>query len=861
MDDAVERLTYAIIHEQDRKLCFLVGSGMSIPNAPSTAALCDYMYAELRMTSDRPQRGTGAEYRILADGMKRRRGILGLSRLLRTHLDPDPSGDHATPIDSDAWKLPPQQASLARLVSLMPAHRRGPIFTTNFDPFVEVALHRASVHAQAVIASGATTVNLDALVESVPVVHLHGFWTMGSTLNTDAELLSARPGVEDEVLRSIQDCLVVVMGYGGWDDAFTRTVENNLKNGRFATTGTEFAWMHHRAAPLDTSSFLSRVAGMPQVVEYENVNLSDLVAGVAKRIEHETLKRGPGVRGLWPVVSNSLGAAPDRAELWHFLDGAEPSYAISRGAPRLSAFERLNGAVSESISKPAEGDIFVIAIGPAGEGKSVALRQVASRLADENVFQVLEWQVGSPNLNSEAITVLRQQEQPVVVFIDEADLVLDGLASEVRNSPKAGSRLIFVGAMHSQFRDKVEYWRRNVGHWALVEIAGINQEDSTRLAEYWLENGLLPSRYTSDSKDRVADIIWESAATEEGASLYGSMLHLWDRDSLLDRARNTLGRLGHRSIGGIPLSDVLLGIALTDLAWEEEYPSTGVTLAALGEMCSIGSADVLSVVLEPLGKEASLSRVGSAIFIRHPAIRDALLDTTDEETELRIGRLLGKTGGLMRRRSAARSDFLALTGLSRRLKGKVALQVAQSVMVASQLLESRVSYLATCRDEGAVQGLTYARELADHLEEFSDFRPSVRGFLVEWSIHERSAGQTMKAAALCAYSLSDAQPGFSTHRQIAFALTQLIACARQMKNPQLSRELIRASTPLLSRLSGEFAVEGDIRSTQMADGTNIRQQVFAFKRATQPLSRVLSVDRWSFQNLMRDLSSGGHAPV
>ena len=481
MEDAVERLTYAILGEQDRKLCFLVGSGVSIPVAPSTAAMCDHMYSELDMKTARPDHQTGSEYRQLAEAMKRRRGVHGLPRLLRRILDPDRSAERPTPIESDAWELPKQQRGLAQLISLLPAHRRGPVFTTNFDPLTEVALHREGVHAQAVIASGASTVNLDALVETVPVVHLHGFWTVGPSLNTDAELLTARPGVEDEVLRSVQDCLVVILGYGGWDDAFTRTVEKNLRSGRFSATGTEFAWMHHTTPGANRSQFLSDVSGMAQIVEYSHVDIAQLVAQVAARIASAELSRGPGIRGIWPVAPTATLARPTKSDLWGFLGGSEPLEAVSRNAPRLSAFVKIEQAVKQNIGDDEE-DVFVVATGPTGEGKSVALKQIAHTFSGKEGLKVFNLEVGSPPLGQEAIETLRRQDSPVLVLIDEADLVIDGIASALSRADAAGNRLTFVCAMHSQFRDKIEYWKRNVGRWVLVDIDGIDEADASHLS-------------------------------------------------------------------------------------------------------------------------------------------------------------------------------------------------------------------------------------------------------------------------------------------------------------------------------------------------------------------------------------------
>ena len=95
--------------------------------------------------------------------------------------------------------------------------------TTNFDPLLSVAIKRA--HRVCRAASFSTgTARCRRSPRASPVIHLHGYWRGSNTHHTGMELTAARPQLVVSLARLLNERLVVVVGYEGWDDAFIRAV-------------------------------------------------------------------------------------------------------------------------------------------------------------------------------------------------------------------------------------------------------------------------------------------------------------------------------------------------------------------------------------------------------------------------------------------------------------------------------------------------------------------------------------------------------------------------------------------------------------------------------------------------------------
>ncbi|WP_133151635.1 SIR2 family protein, partial [Vibrio lentus] len=132
--------------------------------------------------------------------------------------------------NTDAWVIPPAIDALAKIIS-SDNKISGPILTTNFDPLMSVALNKLSVINSRFLLHGDCNINaLDT--DAVQVVHLHGFWTNTDTLHTPDQLEFDRPKLRASLNSILNNKTLLVIGYGGWSDVFTRTLFELIQDDR-----------------------------------------------------------------------------------------------------------------------------------------------------------------------------------------------------------------------------------------------------------------------------------------------------------------------------------------------------------------------------------------------------------------------------------------------------------------------------------------------------------------------------------------------------------------------------------------------------------------------------------------------------
>jgi tetratricopeptide (TPR) repeat protein len=136
----------------------------------------------------------------------------------RQKLDP-----RTVEMDSDGWYLRPAVKAVGYLVKENPQIFTAPILTSNFDPLLEVSVRKAGGQAETIIlsADGQFT---NVLSVQTQVVHFHGFWRGGDTLHTPSQLTRNRPQLKGCLRSVLGETTLVVIGYGGWSDVFTRTL-------------------------------------------------------------------------------------------------------------------------------------------------------------------------------------------------------------------------------------------------------------------------------------------------------------------------------------------------------------------------------------------------------------------------------------------------------------------------------------------------------------------------------------------------------------------------------------------------------------------------------------------------------------
>lgn len=107
----------------------------------------------------------------------------------------------------------------------------GPILTSNFDPLIEVSIRNFKGNPQSIfIVNDGKFLNQN-LDSGHPVVHFHGFWHGSDTLHTIDQLKRERPQLRGDLKKLLNDSILLVVGYGGWNDVFTNTLVSLIAEG------------------------------------------------------------------------------------------------------------------------------------------------------------------------------------------------------------------------------------------------------------------------------------------------------------------------------------------------------------------------------------------------------------------------------------------------------------------------------------------------------------------------------------------------------------------------------------------------------------------------------------------------------
>jgi tetratricopeptide (TPR) repeat protein len=244
-----DRLTNGL-NRSEKQVVFLVGSALTAPPSPSALGVpgvegiidliktefddqqADELDRSLQSSTNPYQdafhfllgrRGPQAANGIIRAAMSQARLPIYTSGALNTYklsAYTDESTCRFFDGDKAGWSLSPGVQALGELAVQYPDRFGQTILTTNFDPLIEVAV---------AVAGGGyyrTVLHRDGNLGQTEgagahIIHLHGYWYGSDTLHTPRQLGQARPQLKASLAHLIRNKIVVVMAYGGWDDAFT----------------------------------------------------------------------------------------------------------------------------------------------------------------------------------------------------------------------------------------------------------------------------------------------------------------------------------------------------------------------------------------------------------------------------------------------------------------------------------------------------------------------------------------------------------------------------------------------------------------------------------------------------------------
>jgi len=235
----------------DRQIVFVVGSALTAPldvngrGVPNVEGVIDLISQELsheeRQDLSRALAGVTNRYQEAFHFLLGSRGpqisnqvirkavasarLQSIARGIGYELTMGTSDEACRSFEADpaGWHLTPGVKALGELAVGYPARFGRMMLTTNFDPLIGVAISAAGG------TSFRTVLHRDGNIaltdgDGSHIVYLHGYWYGSDTLHTPRQLNQERPQLRASLGNLLRNQVVVVLAYGGWDDAFTRAL-------------------------------------------------------------------------------------------------------------------------------------------------------------------------------------------------------------------------------------------------------------------------------------------------------------------------------------------------------------------------------------------------------------------------------------------------------------------------------------------------------------------------------------------------------------------------------------------------------------------------------------------------------------
>ncbi len=425
--DLIDRLCHAA-DKGEKSVTFLVGSPLSMPDnpggygVPGVEGMIDLIRREFQgQTAEREfeqclQNGSGNLYQSAFEFLHGRRGQDTANEIVRSAvwqaLNPKrwpaelpKTSPHAasTAICSElerqpkAWILPKSIDIFGQLLVNYVDVLGGSVLTTNFDPLIEVSIlrHGGRFYRTVLHDDG----NLGQTVaEGTHIVHLHGYWYGADTLHTPQQLNHHRPNLRRSLMEIVEDSILVIVGYSGWDDIITTTLMELLSD---SGSNPEIMWTFHKEEESIIESvnknLLTTLApgiGRGRVSLYRGIDCLSLFSNLNERLKpnYAAKSRYNEDQSMTRIIEKEVGNNAGQRQLRIEIDIPIPP-EINTGPDQPQFVDHWVGRDQElkilkSISSPV---VFVTGIG--GQGKSA----LAGRFLQQQVevigtrFEFWDW--------------------------------------------------------------------------------------------------------------------------------------------------------------------------------------------------------------------------------------------------------------------------------------------------------------------------------------------------------------------------------------------------------------------------------------------------------------------------------------
>ena len=417
-----ERLTNGIKRGNQRAV-FLVGSALTAPLEPSSPGVPgvdgviqiirnEFEGTEQAFELDRALEEHANRYQAAFTFLLGRRGQQAANEVIKRAVwkarkpiitsgtqavfypTSETSDEACRSLDSDyeGWVLTPGLAALGQLLADYPDRFGRSALTTYFDPLLEVAVGRSGGHYFR------TVLHRDGNLSQTGgpgshVIHLHGYWYGSDTLHTPRQLNQPRPRLKASLASLIKDGILIVSGYGGWDDTFAEALMEVVLDD---TAYPEIIWTFNAQSPQPNEALLRRLEpgiDRGRVSLYSGIDCNIFFPQLLERWHSIEL---PAPRSI-PSPKSSL--------FYPIIDSSHLSELIAAGGKKDAEARVIEGDEEDrppitdvcvgrdsELTQIASSDhrvFFITGIG--GQGKSTLAAQHFSRAQREHRFDYYVW--------------------------------------------------------------------------------------------------------------------------------------------------------------------------------------------------------------------------------------------------------------------------------------------------------------------------------------------------------------------------------------------------------------------------------------------------------------------------------------
>lgn len=691
---------------------------------------------------------------------------------------------------AEDWHIPAGTRSLAELLTIK--RFGGPALTTNFDPLLSVAIRQAGkIPMRCVLdADGRLPLEVEFEEEVRTVVHLHGYWRGSNTLHTPVQLTSKRPKLKAALQSLLRHRWLVVVAYGGWDDAFT-TALGELQHDDQADLDVLWCFRESDEAVVEARNkrLLEKVRDgitRGRFRMYGGIDCHTVFGDIVAAVRATT---APPLRAVVPLTNWERVDATDLAalaplreeEVLRYFDGAVPSWrhAVSETIPRRTVVARL---VSDVNNLRVTGSCSLhLILGAGGEGKSTVLRQAAADVARTDGWAILWRPNPDVHLDPGEVSDLDPAMQWLLVADDADNLVESAFAAANRLHELGGSNVhLLFASREPDWRAAGGFarpWASRLNHASDTVLRGLTRDDAAAVVKAWGrcgEAGLGELASLSDEAERVAKFLASLAQTSrrDGSFLGGLLAARFGAAGLRAHVREFLKRLREIPIEISPYSlfDALLYVAACDGV---DIP--GIAQDVLADLLDVRRDRVHSRVVRLLGEEAAGVYSAGQVFTRHSKVAKAILVEADAAFDVDLAeiwtRLVRQTvRSCLDCRNRAHLNYIVHAGprLLRVLPREIPDERRQEIAISAAM--TSVDAMPDCGAVIVSLGKTYriVGRINDAVEVFhgamartvrmADRDSMIRRFYYEWGICERGLQgreHSISAAWLFGVSLSD----------------------------------------------------------------------------------------------------------